>query len=196
MASAMDATISQLLQESATLKSALASDSAFTDAVSTAAAALFQTISQGGTVYACGNGGSTCDAMHLVEEMVGRYKRKRRGIRAQHLMDPSVMTCWSNDEAFEDVYRRHVEVFCTDRDLLVAISTSGNSKNILKAADEAKRRGTKVIGLAGKDGGELAKLSDVAITVPSPLTERIQEVHITVVHIWLELLETRYGLSE
>jgi len=192
----MDATISQILHDSASLKATLAADKAFVDAISSSAALIFETISQTGTVYACGNGGSTCDAMHLVEEMVGRYKRKRRGLKAQHLMDPSVMTCWSNDESFEDVYRRHVEVFCTDRDLLVAISTSGNSKNILKAVDEAKKRGTKVIGLAGKDGGELAKQSDVAITVPSPLTERIQEVHITVVHIWLELLETRYGIAE
>ena len=192
----MDATISQLLQDSASLKATLANDKAFVDAISTSAGLIFEAISKGGTVFACGNGGSTCDAMHLVEEMVGRYKRKRRGLRAQHLMDPSVMTCWSNDENFEDVYRRQVEVFCTDRDVLVAISTSGNSKNILKAVDEAKKHGTKVIGLAGKDGGELAKKSDVGITVPSSLTERIQEVHITIVHIWLELLETRYGIAE
>lgn len=192
----MDVTISQLLHDSASLKLTLATDEAFIDAISGSAGLFFKVISQGGTVYACGNGGSTCDAMHLVEEMVGRYKRKRRGLKAQHLMDPSVMTCWSNDENFDDVYRRHVEVFCTERDVLVAISTSGNSKNILKAVDEAQKRGTKVIGLAGKDGGELAKRSDVAITVPSALTERIQEVHITVVHIWLELLETRYGISE
>jgi D-sedoheptulose 7-phosphate isomerase len=195
MAVAMDATISQLLQDSASLKSSLAADSAFTDAISASAAALFQTISQGGTVYACGNGGSTCDAMHLVEEMVGRYKRKRQGLRAQHLMDSSVTTCWANDESFDDVYRRCVEVFCTDRDSLVAISTSGNSKNILKAVVEAKKRGTKVIGLTGKDGGELARISDIALTVPSPLTERIQEMHITIIHIWLELLETRHGLA-
>jgi D-sedoheptulose 7-phosphate isomerase len=110
-------------------------------------------------------------------------------------MDPSVMTCWSNDESFEDVYRRHVEVFCTDRDTLIAISTSGNSKNVLKAVHEAKKRGTKVIGLSGKDGGELSKTCDICLTVPSPLTERIQEVHITVVHIWLELLETRYRID-
>ena len=190
----MDATIAQLLKDSAALKSTLAADAAFTDAISTSAGLIFESISRGGTLYVCGNGGSACDAMHLVEEMVGRYKRKRPGLRAQHLMDPSTMTCWANDEAFDDVYRRSVEVFCTDRDILVAISTSGNSKNILKAVEEAKRRGTKVIGLTGKDGGALAQLSDVALIVPSPLTERIQEVHITIIHIWLELLETRHGL--
>jgi D-sedoheptulose 7-phosphate isomerase len=191
----MDSEISHLLQESASLKATLAANAEFVGAVSTSAELIFNTLSHGGTVYACGNGGSTCDAMHLVEELVGRYKRKRRGLKAQHLMDPSVMTCWGNDEGFEDVYRRCVEVFCGAGDVLVAISTSGNSKNILIAVEEAKRRGTKVIGLTGKDGGSLARLADVALTVPSPLTERIQEVHITVVHIWLELLETRYGIN-
>ena len=133
--------------------------------------------------------------MHLVEELVGRYKRARRGLKAMHFMDPSVMTCWSNDESFDDIYRRQVEVFCTEKDALIAISTSGNSKNIMRAIPEAKARGTKVIGLTGKDGGLLAPASDVALIVPSPLTERIQEVHITVVHIWLELLETKYEIK-
>jgi D-sedoheptulose 7-phosphate isomerase len=191
----MDSEIAQLLQESASLKATLASNPDFISGISSSAELIFNTISLGGTVYACGNGGSTCDAMHLVEELVGRYKRKRRGLRAQHLMDPAVMTCWGNDESFDDAYRRCVEVFCGPADVLVAISTSGNSKNILKAVEEAKRRGTKVIGLTGKDGGSLAGIVDVALTVPSPLTERIQEVHITIVHIWLELLETRYGIN-
>jgi D-sedoheptulose 7-phosphate isomerase len=191
----MNAEISQLLQDSASLKASLASDQNFTAAVSASAELIFNTFSRGGTVYACGNGGSTCDAMHLVEELVGRYKRKRRGLKAQHLMDPAVLTCWSNDESFDDVYRRCVEVFCGASDVLVAISTSGNSKNILNAVEEAKRRGTKVIGLTGKDGGSLGRVADISLVVPSPFTERIQEVHITIVHIWLELLETRYGIN-
>ena len=191
----MDSEISHLLQESASLKATLAANAGFVGAVSASAELIFNTLSQGGTIYACGNGGSTCDAMHLVEELVGRYKRRRRGLKAQHFMDPSVITCWGNDEGFEDVYRRYVEVFCGTGDVLVAISTSGNSKNILIAVEEAKRRGTKVIGLTGKDGGSLAGLVDIALTVPSPLTERIQEVHITVIHIWMELLETRFGLA-
>jgi D-sedoheptulose 7-phosphate isomerase len=130
--------------------------------------------------------------MHLVEELVAKYKRERRGIRAQHLMDPSVMTCWGNDHSFEDCYRRSVEVFCRENDVLVAISTSGNSSNVLAAVEQAKSQGTKVIGLTGRTGGELLQQSDVALVVPSQLTERIQEAHITIVHIWLELLETRY----
>lgn len=191
----MDTTVSQILKESASLKSILADDHEFTLAVGRAANQISNTLSRGATVYACGNGGSTCDAMHFVEEMVGRYKRKRRGLRAQHLMDPSVLTCWSNDESFEDAYRRQVEVFCSENDTLVAISTSGNSANIIKAVEEAQKKGTTVIGLSGKSGGKLAQLSDISITVPSPLTERIQEVHITIIHIWIELLETRHGFD-
>jgi D-sedoheptulose 7-phosphate isomerase len=191
----MESLISQILKDSSNIKAALANDPAFVKAIHQSAQLIVNCIQEGGTVYACGNGGSTCDAMHFVEEMVGRYKRKRRGLRAQHLMDPSVMTCWSNDEAFDDVYRRHVEVFCSSKDVLIGISTSGNSKNILNAVEAAKKLGTKVIGLAGKDGGSLAKISDIALVVPSNLTERIQEVHITVIHIWLELLETEFGIK-
>jgi D-sedoheptulose 7-phosphate isomerase len=191
----MDVDISQLLQESASIKAALAADPSFIGAVAASAELIFNTLSRGGGVYACGNGGSTCDAMHLVEELVGRFKRKRRGLKAQHFMDPAVLTCWGNDEGFEDVYRRCVEVFCGSDDVLVAISTSGNSKNILNAVEEAKRRGTKVIGLTGKDGGSLGRIADIGLIVPSTFTERIQEVHITIVHIWLELLETRYGIN-
>jgi D-sedoheptulose 7-phosphate isomerase len=112
-----------------------------------------------------------------------------------HFADPSTLTCWSNDVGFEDAYRRYAEVFCGDKDVLIAISTSGNSKNIIAAAKEAKKRGCKVVGLAGKDGGALRELCDVTPVVPSNMTERIQEVHITIVHIWLELLETQYALQ-
>jgi D-sedoheptulose 7-phosphate isomerase len=191
----MESVIAQILKDSSNVKATLAADENFIKAVRQSAQLIYDCIQEGGTAYACGNGGSTCDAMHFVEEMVGRYKRSRRGLRAQHLMDPSIMTCWSNDEAFDDVYRRHIEVFCTSKDVLIAISTSGNSKNIIKAVEEAKKRGVKIIGLAGKDGGALAKISDVALVVPSALTERIQEVHITVIHIWLELLETEFGIA-
>jgi D-sedoheptulose 7-phosphate isomerase len=187
--------IAQILNESASLKASLAADPLFLQAVSDSCQLLYEAICQGGTIYACGNGGSTCDAMHLVEELVAQFKRERPGIRAQHFMDPSVLTCWSNDHSFEDAYRRYAEVFCTEKDVLVAISTSGNSENILAAAEQAKKRGTKVIGLTGRDGGALARTSDVVVIVPSKLTERIQEVHITAVHIWIELLETRYLLT-
>ena len=191
----MDKEISQLLSDSANLKAALSKDEKFVEGISRSCAILNDTIRQSGTIYACGNGGSTCDAMHLVEELVARYKRERPGIKAHHFMDPSVLTCWSNDYSYEDAFRRYAETFCGVNDVLVAISTSGNSKNILQAVTAAKSKGTKVIGLAGKDGGELSKVSDVALVVPGSFTERIQEVHITIIHIWMELLETRYGLA-
>ena len=191
----MDQNVKQILLDSASLKTSLANRPDFISAISASAEVLFQTVQKGGTIFACGNGGSTCDAMHLCEELVARYKRNRPGIKALHFMDPSVLTCWSNDFSFEDAFRRYAETFCSDTDTLIAISTSGNSKNVLHAVHAAKNKGTKVIGLIGKDGGALAPLCDVALTVPASATERIQEVHITIIHIWCELLETKYGLA-
>ena len=149
-----------------------------------------ETVSRGGTIYACGNGGSTCDAMHLCEELVARYKRNRPGIKAMHFMDPSVLTCWGNDVGFDDAFARYAETFCTEKDVVIGISTSGNSRNVIAALTAAKARGSSVIGLLGRDGGVIAPLCNTAIIVPSQATERIQEAHITVIHIWCELLET------
>jgi D-sedoheptulose 7-phosphate isomerase len=182
--------ITALLDEAIETKVAARRDQAFLSAVAIAAKRMAATIRSGGTIYACGNGGSTCDAMHLVEELVARYKRDRPGIRAMHLMDPSTMTCWSNDCGFESAFQRVVETFCTPKDILIAISTSGNSGNILAAVDAAQKRGSYVVALTGRGGGKLAKIADVSIVVPSNATERIQEVHITCVHIWCELFET------
>jgi D-sedoheptulose 7-phosphate isomerase len=191
----MDTTIASILNDSASLKASLATNSTFTSAVGAAAKHLADCAKSGGTIFACGNGGSSCDAMHLCEELVARYKRDRPGIKAIHFMDPGVQTCWGNDISFEDAFARYAETFCSAKDVLVAISTSGNSKNVLKAVEAAKAKGTFVIGLAGKDGGQLATLSDLAIVVPSSATERIQEVHITCIHIWCELMETTHGLA-
>lgn len=191
----MEKTISSLLTESANLKAALAVNATFISAVGSAAERLAMCARGGGTIFACGNGGSTCDAMHLCEELVARYKRNRPGIKAMHFMDPGVLTCWGNDISFEDAFARYAETFCSAKDVLVAISTSGNSKNVLRAVQAAKAKGTFVIGLSGKDGGELARLCDISIVVPSAATERIQEVHITCIHIWCELMETSFGLA-
>jgi D-sedoheptulose 7-phosphate isomerase len=133
--------------------------------------------------------------MHLCEELVARYKRTRPGIKALHFLDPGTLTCWANDFSFDEAFGRYAETFCGDKDLLVAISTSGNSKNVLCAAQAAKAKGSKIVALSGKDGGELAKIADCSIVIPSSETERIQEVHITVIHIWCELLETEYGFA-
>jgi D-sedoheptulose 7-phosphate isomerase len=191
----MDSTITSILNDAAALKASLANNPGFISAVGAAAKRLAECAQGGGTIFACGNGGSSCDAMHLCEELVARYKRNRPGIKALHFMDPGVLTCWGNDISFEDAFARYAETFCSAKDVLVAISTSGNSKNVLKAAAAAKAKGTFVIGLTGKDGGRLAAASDLAIVVPSSATERIQEVHITCIHIWCEVMETTFGLA-
>jgi D-sedoheptulose 7-phosphate isomerase len=181
--------IQTLLSEAIETKKAFLANQAAIAAVAEAVTLLQKVSSQGGTIYTCGNGGSSCDAMHLTQELVARFKRTRPGIRAMHLQDPSVMSCWANDYEFDSAYARQVETFCGSKDCLVAISTSGNSKNICAAAKAATAAGCPVIGLTGKDGGELKKLAEPCIIVPSNATERIQEVHITIIHMWCELLE-------
>ena len=183
-------TISEILDASAKLKTSLAQDPSFLSSVSAAYKIIAETVNRAGTIYACGNGGSTCDAMHLCEELVARYKRNRPGIKAMHFMDPSVLTCWGNDVGFDAAFARYAETFCTEKDVVIGISTSGNSRNVTTALTAAKARGSSVIGLLGRDGGVIAPLCDSAIIVPSQATERIQEAHITVIHIWCELLET------
>lgn len=190
----MDTTIASILSEAATLKATLAKEPAFISAINASARKLAECSTNGGTIFACGNGGSACDAMHLCEELVARYKRNRPGIKAMHFMDPGVLTCWGNDISFEDAFARYAETFCASKDVLVAISTSGNSKNVLAAVEAAKAKGTFVIGLAGKDGGKLAQVADLCVVVPSQATERVQEVHITCIHIWCELMETTLGV--
>ncbi|MFM1848028.1 MAG: hypothetical protein RL417_1502 [Pseudomonadota bacterium] len=187
----MQQTIATLLSESAALKAKAAGDKPLCAAIERAAAQLVKTITSGGTVFSCGNGGSTCDAMHFTEELVARYKRERPGIKAMHLHDPSTLTCWSNDYSFETAFARQVETFCGANDTVVGFSTSGNSANVIAAVEAAKKRGAATIGMLGKDGGKLAKLCDIPLIVPSSATERIQEVHITIVHIFCELIESR-----
>ena len=143
----------------------------------------------GNRLYACGNGGSACDAMHLVEELVARYKRERPGLPAHHLLDAPTLTCWSNDYDFASAFRRQVEAMVRPGDVLVAISTSGGSANVLTAAQAARERGAVVVGLLGRGGGALAPLCDEALVVPSDATERIQEAHITLIHLLCELVE-------
>jgi phosphoheptose isomerase len=145
-------------------------------------------------VYSCGNGGSACDAAHFTEEIVARYKSNRRPYRAMHFGDPGTITCWGNDVGYDDVFRRQTEAFVTKQDILIGISTSGKSKNVLAAVQQAKRQGGFTIGLLGKDGGIIAPEVDLALIVPSAATERIQEVHITLIHIWCEMLEQNSGL--
>ncbi len=151
-----------------------------------------ETFEHGGTLLACGNGGSMCDAMHFAEEWTGRFRKDRKALPAIAFSDPSQLTCIANDFGFDEVFARSVEAYGRPGDLLVAISTSGGSPNILKALARAREKGLKTVGLLGKGGGAAKELCDVAIVVPLATTsDRIQEVHIQVLHITIEAVERR-----
>lgn len=143
----------------------------------------------GNRLYACGNGGSACDAMHLVEELVARYKRDRPGLPAHHLLDAATITCWGNDYEFATVFQRQAETMVRAGDVLVAISTSGNSPNVLLAVEAANERGALTVGLTGRDGGRMRELCGETLIIPAEATERIQEGHITAIHLICELVE-------
>ena len=181
-----EALVRELLDESARVKQALRE--AAPDIVRVAAR-IADAFRAGGRLYACGNGGSACDAMHLVEELVARYKRERPGLPAQHFMDGPTLTCWSNDYEFETAFSRQVEAFARPGDVLVAISTSGNSPNVLEAVEAANARGALTLGLTGKDGGRMRELCGEVMVVPASATERIQEGYITLIHLLCELVE-------
>lgn len=152
--------------------------------------ALIDAVKLGGTIFSCGNGGSACESMHLVEELVARYQKHRPGIRAQHLMDPGILTCWANDYDYQSAFARQMETFGTNKDALVVFSTSGNSPNIIQALESAKSLGTKTIGLLGRDGGKALGLCDLALVVKVEKTSHIQEAHLAILHMVCEALET------
>ncbi len=141
-------------------------------------------------VLICGNGGSAADAQHIAGELVGRYKLERKGLPAIALTtDTSIMTAWSNDYSYETVFERQVEALATKGDILIGLSTSGNSGNIIKAFEKGKEIGTINISLTGKEGGKIKPLSDININVDSDNTPRIQECHMLAYHIICELVE-------
>ena len=149
-----------------------------------------ESLKSGGKIISCGNGGSMCDAMHFAEELTGRYRDNRPSIAAISISDPSHITCVGNDYGFDYVFSRFVEGVGKRGDVLLGISTSGNSKNIIQAAEAAKEKGMKVICLTGKDGGMLAPMCDVEIRVPwNGYADRIQEVHIKVIHSLIDYIE-------
>ncbi len=141
-------------------------------------------------VLSCGNGGSHCDAMHFAGELTGRYRENRPGYAGIAISDPSHLSCVSNDFGYEFVFSRYVEAVGRQGDVLLGISTSGNSGNILRAIEAAKSKGIKTIALTGKDGGKMAGLADVEIRVPHfGYADRIQEVHIKIIHLLIQLIE-------
>jgi D-sedoheptulose 7-phosphate isomerase len=147
-------------------------------------------INNGGKIISCGNGGSHCDAMHFAEELTGRYRENRRAIPALCISDPSHISCVSNDFGYEYIFSRYIEALGNRGDVLLGLSTSGNSMNIIRAAQAAKEKGMKVIILSGKDGGQLAPLADIELRVPHHgYADRIQEVHIKIIHTLMLLIE-------
>lgn len=150
------------------------------------------TLKSGGLLMSCGNGGSMCDAMHFAEEWTGRFRGNRAALSAISFSDPSHLTCIANDFGFDEIFARQVEAQGRTGDLLVAISTSGNSPNVIRACEVARERGIQVVGVLGKGGGKMLDLCDVAIVVPHATTsDRIQEIHIKVLHITIEAVERR-----
>jgi D-sedoheptulose 7-phosphate isomerase len=150
-------------------------------------------INHGGKVISCGNGGSMCDAMHFAEEMTGRFRENRKALPAVSISDASHISCVGNDYGYDEIFSRYVDSLGKNEDVLLAISTSGNSRNVLKAAKIAQERGIKVVGLTGKSGGELADFCDVEIRVPhTGYADRIQEIHIKIIHSLIHYIEENY----
>ena len=146
-------------------------------------------------VYICGNGGSAADAQHFAAELVGRYLINRKALPAvAFTTDTSILTAIGNDFGYDEIFKRQVEGFVEEGDILIGISTSGNSKNVQNAMIEAKKRGAKIVGLLGKDGGKCKELCDYPIIVETNRTPNIQECHITIIHIICEIVERElYG---
>lgn len=159
-------------------------------AIQQAAVLIADSFKQGGKVLSCGNGGSHCDAMHFAEELTGRFRDNRPSYPAIAISDVSHISCVGNDYGFDYIFSRYVEGVGNKGDVLLGISTSGNSTNVIKAIEAAKQKGMKIITLTGKDGGKMNGLADVDIRVPHfGYADRVQEIHIKVIHILILLIE-------
>ncbi|TDE13884.1 D-sedoheptulose 7-phosphate isomerase [Dyadobacter psychrotolerans] len=182
--------INQELQEAQAVLDRFLNDPVQIAKVEEAAALMADAIQNNGKIISCGNGGSHCDAMHFAEELTGRYRDNRRSLPAIAISDVSHISCVSNDFGYEYVFSRFVEGLGQQGDVLLGLSTSGNSANIIRAAEAAKAKGMKVVILSGKDGGKLAGAADVEIRVDHfGYADRIQEIHIKVIHIFMLLIE-------
>jgi len=145
--------------------------------------------SAGSKVLICGNGGSACDSMHFAEEFTGRYRKDRKALPVISLTDPSHITCVANDFGFDQIFSRGVEAYGNDGDIFIGLSTSGNSQNVINATKAAQERGLFTILFLGKDGGKLAGQGDIEFIVPAQTSDRIQELHMAVLHIIIEGVE-------
>jgi D-sedoheptulose 7-phosphate isomerase len=181
--------INELKEASAVLERFIAEKNNI-EAIEKAARLIADSIKGGGKVLSCGNGGSACDAMHFAEELTGRYRENREPIPAIAISEAGHITCTANDYGYAHIFSRYLQAVGNKNDVLLAISTSGNSENVLKAAETAKAKGIKVVSLTGKTGGKLAPLSDININVSHEgYADRVQEVHIKIIHILIFLIE-------
>lgn len=161
--------------------------------VAQAAETIIRAFEKKGRVFSCGNGGSMCDAMHFAEELTGRYRLDRPALPATAISDASHMSCVGNDLGYEQVFSRYIEAHGREGDCLLAITTSGTSKNVIRAVEAAKALNMKVIALTGKRNPELEALSDVYVCTPGgQFADRVQELHIKVLHILIELIERHF----
>ena len=185
----------QFLEAKSLLESFLADETQL-ERIQQAGIMMAGAIRNGHKIISCGNGGSMCDAMHFAEELSGLFRGERRALPAIAISDPSHLTCAGNDYGFEAIFSRFIESIGQPEDILLVISTSGNSDNVVNAAREAKSKGMKVVGLTGKTGGKLAGLCDLEIRAPhSEYSDRIQEIHIKIIHSIIVMVEYELGIG-
>lgn len=182
--------IANIIKSSIDVKERILNDANLLLKINEAAELIIKTYKQGGRVFFCGNGGSAADAQHLAAELSGRFYFDRPPLAAEALhVNTSYITAVANDYAYDVIFSREVEAFCKEGDVLVGISTSGNSANVLKAFETAKEKGVLTIAMTGESGGKMASISDILINIPSNDTPRIQESHITIGHIICQIVE-------
>ncbi len=191
-----EAIVTALTEAQAGLANLLA-DTATLAQLEKAGVLLAETFKNEGRVFSCGNGGSMCDAMHFAEELSGRYREDRPALAAASISDPSHISCVANDYGYEFVFSRYIEAHGRAGDVLVGISTSGKSKNVLNAVAAAKKKGMKVIGMTGKRDCALAEVSDILLATPAgSYADRVQELHIKMIHIMIDLVERQlFGVN-
>ena len=183
--------IAESLQEAQKVLNSFVSNQENIENINSAISLMVESYKNNGRIFSCGNGGSMCDAMHFAEELTGRFRKERKPLPAMAINDASHISCVSNDYGYEFIFSRYIEAWANKGDVLLAISTSGNSKNIILAVEAAKKKGVKIIGLLGKGGGALKDMADVSLVVDSAISDRIQEVHIKCIHIFIEGIERK-----
>jgi D-sedoheptulose 7-phosphate isomerase len=187
MGEEMTSGIREMLLESAAAKAATAE--ALAPRIATLAGWMREALDGGGKILLFGNGGSMCDANHIAEELVGRYRKERRALPALSLSEPSLLSCIANDYGYEAIFRRQVEAWASAGDVVIGLSTSGASPNVVAGLAAARERGARAVLMTGAKGGHDSGVADLVLDVPSTNTPRIQECHITIGHILCELIE-------